>query len=217
MQGDRRDRLRKILAEADAEQAEAPAQGQIMLQQQKCTKPLNDVPHESMCVKDVHDELFYTEGSEELQAARAQIASFSLRRAAHRIYDAKRRHEDAATASDAAAEVAGALDDASRLVQQCSEVGDDRPISGCRFSPDGQTLAICGWGGVVSLFRSTGCAKLLAAPVHEERCTDVSWHPHAGLGQGSSAVHLATGCADSTAALLSESGANMQLHCLRVG
>jgi len=41
-------------------------------------------------------------------------------------------------------EVSSILDEVSRLVQQSSEMGDERPISGCQFSPDGQQLAICG-------------------------------------------------------------------------
>ena len=43
-----------------------------------------------------------------------------------------------------ASEVSSVLDEVSRLAQQCSEMGDERPISGCQFSPDGQQLAICG-------------------------------------------------------------------------
>lgn len=32
----------------------------------------------------------------------------------------------------------------SHLAQQCSEMGDERPLSGCQFSPDGQLVALCG-------------------------------------------------------------------------
>ena len=76
-QGDRRDRLRKMLAQRDAEDAEAPAIGQIMLEQ---VAPSN--------------ELFYTEGPLELRQARAEIAQFSLKRAAQRIQTVKSRRED---------------------------------------------------------------------------------------------------------------------------
>ena len=41
-------------------------------------------------------------------------------------------------------DVSSTLDEVTRLVQQSSEMGDERPISGCQFSPDGQQLAICG-------------------------------------------------------------------------
>jgi U4/U6 small nuclear ribonucleoprotein PRP4 len=199
-EGDRRDRLRKYVAEMDAEQADAPATGQIVLQQQE-----------------VRNELFYTEGSEELKDARARVAQFSLRRAAQRIRAAKRRHDDEESRAEAATDLSCVLDEASRLSQQCSEVGDDRPISGCRFSPDGSSLAVCGWGGVVSLFTAAGCTKTVAAPAHTERCTDVVWHPRSGLGQSGDAVNLATGCADGTAALLSGSGGSVRLGWRVVG
>ena len=78
LQAERRDRLRKMLAQRDAEQADAPGVGQIVLQEQVA----------------VSNELFYTEGSALLQAARREIAQFSLRRAAQRIQKAKRRRED---------------------------------------------------------------------------------------------------------------------------
>ena len=47
-------------------------------------------------------------------------------------------------------EVSFTLDEVTRLVQQSSEMGDERPISGCQFSPDGQQLAICGETGFAS-------------------------------------------------------------------
>ncbi len=47
----------------------------------------------------VDHELFYTEGSEQLAAARAAIAQFSLRRAAQRIQAAKLMREDMELAS----------------------------------------------------------------------------------------------------------------------
>jgi len=33
---------------------------------------------------------------------------------------------------------------AKHLTQQSSEIGDERPISGCAFSPNGAMLATCG-------------------------------------------------------------------------
>jgi U4/U6 small nuclear ribonucleoprotein PRP4 len=70
--------LRKIAAQQDAEFADAPAIGQIVLQEQVA----------------VINELFYTEGTEALKQARADIAQFSLRRAADRIQRVKKRRAD---------------------------------------------------------------------------------------------------------------------------
>ncbi len=77
-QGERRDRLRKMMAQRDAEFADAPALGQIVLQEQVA----------------VSNELFYTEGPEELKQARNEVAQFSLKRAAQRIQNVKRRRQD---------------------------------------------------------------------------------------------------------------------------
>ena len=71
--------MRKIVAQRDAEDAEAPADGQIMLQEQVA----------------LVNELFYTEGLQELRHARAEIAQYSLQRAARRLAAVKRRREDA--------------------------------------------------------------------------------------------------------------------------
>eukprot|EP00798_Chlamydomonas_sp_ICE-L_P015681 gene15681-21787_t len=145
---ERRERLRKLVAQQDAELADAPAVGQIVVE---------DLAASS--------ELFYTEGSDDLKA---------------------------------------------ETVQQCSEVGDDRPISGCKFAPNGKLLVSCGWGGMVSLWSSEQCRNLLKVRAHEERCTDVAWHPAATLSQSEESVNLATACADATAALLSAKGEVIQ-------
>jgi len=67
-------------------------------------------------------------------------------------------------------------------------------------------MPLPGWSGLISVWNAAGCSKKLSARAHEDRCTDVAWHPAANLSQEPGAVNLATGCADSTAALLSGSG-----------
>lgn len=90
-------------------------------------------------------------------------------------------------------------------------------------------LATCGWGGNVALWTAdAACKRVWAFRAASERLTGIAWHPHArpqlhsqqpkaaaadGMegqeGPGAAAsetVALATGCADSSAALWSESG-----------
>lgn len=90
-------------------------------------------------------------------------------------------------------------------------------------------LATCGWGGNVALWTAdAACKRVWAFRAASERLTGIAWHPHArpqlhsqqpkaaaadgmegqeGPGAAvSETVALATGCADSTAALWSESG-----------
>jgi U4/U6 small nuclear ribonucleoprotein PRP4 len=108
---------------------------------------------------------------------------------------------------------------AKQLSQACSEIGDDRPLGGCAFSPDGRVLAACGWGGHVGLWGSADCRKLLGFRAAPERVTDVKWHPFAlgegvggggGEGEGeegeAGVVALATGCADGTVSLWTRGG-----------
>ena len=74
------------------------------------------------------------------------------------------------------------------------------------------SLLPAGWGGAVSVWNAADCAKQFAARSHDERCTDVAWHPAARLSQTAESVNLATGGADGTAALMNGSG-ELQLGC----
>jgi U4/U6 small nuclear ribonucleoprotein PRP4 len=75
---------------------------------------------------------------------------------------------------------------AKRYAQQSSEIADDRPVGGCAFSPDGQTLAACGWGGAVNLWLAgdgADLARVRGFRAHAERATGIAWHPQAALTQ----------------------------------
>ena len=82
---------------------------------------------------------FYTEGSKALLDARIDIAKYSIVRGALRLQRARRRRDD--PDEDMDAEIDWALNQAGSLTLDCSEIGDDRPLSGCSFSPDGKLLA----------------------------------------------------------------------------
>lgn len=93
--------------------------------------------------EEVDDEMlqypFFTEGPNELREARIEIAKFSIKRAAVRIQRAKRRRDD--PDEDIDAETKWALKHAKGMVLDCSNFGDDRPLTGCSFSRDGKILA----------------------------------------------------------------------------
>jgi U4/U6 small nuclear ribonucleoprotein PRP4 len=82
---------------------------------------------------------FFTEGTQELLNARVDIAQYSLPRAKARIERAKRRHEDPDEDPDAEADLV--VKQAAEFVLDCSEIGDDRPLTGCSFSRDASLLA----------------------------------------------------------------------------
>lgn len=129
---ERRDRLRMIMAKLDAE-------GQL----EKLMKAHEDEEAAASAAKDESEEEiqypFYTEGSKALLDARIDIAKYSLVRAATRLQRARRRRDD--PDEDIDAEIDWALKQAENLVLDCSEIGDDRPLSGCSFSADGKWLA----------------------------------------------------------------------------
>jgi U4/U6 small nuclear ribonucleoprotein PRP4 len=200
---ERRERLRAMLAALDAQdggELPAPADAEM----------LAEAPAEP--------ELFYTEGSAELLAARAAIADYSLPRAAARLEAARARAAQglppvARTAAHSAAEAVAAL------TCECSQIGDERPLAACALSPDGARLLTGGWSGLVQLWSGLprGCERARTIRAHEERVSGVAWHPgalgDAGAGGGAESVAFATAACDKTARLWSAQGACVARAC----
>ncbi|KAG5567001.1 hypothetical protein RHGRI_002533 [Rhododendron griersonianum] len=89
------------------------------------------------------------------------------------------------------AETDWGLKQAGSLVLDCSEIGDDRPLSGCSFSRDGNMLATCASSGVAKLWSMPQAKKVSTLKGHTERLTDVSFSPVDN--------YIATASADRTA------------------
>lgn len=208
---ERRDRLRKHLAELDA------MDGGVL-----------PVPEEAEVVEtvDVQRELFYTEGTAALMRARTAIASYSLPRAADRLARAKKRRTD--THVDEVAELDAAAAATVGLANECSQVGDERPLSTCRFSPnDGGGLVLTtSWSGGAKLWRADddACAKVLTIKAHEDRITGSDFHPSASAAMvdaaASESVAFGTACADGVAHLWSIGGKHLRTlkgHADRLG
>lgn len=187
---ERRDRLRSIMARLDAE-------GQL--------EKLMKVHEEEEAAatggtEEAEEEVlqypFYTEGSKALLDARIDIAKYSILRAASRLERAKRKRDD--PDEDVEAEMDWALRQAGSLVLDCSEIGDDRPLSGCSFSSDGKFLATSSLSGVAKLWSMPQVRKVSNFKGHTERVTDVMFSPVSEC--------LATASADRTARLWSAEG-----------
>ena len=190
---ERRERLRKLLAKLDHEQG-----GVAMV--------VDDEPEP---VEEVTKELFYTEGPPELKAWRTGIVRYSLGRAAKRVGLQRAQFDD--LEGYEAAQVRDA-EKGKAVMQQSSELGDDRPISGCRFAGDGSYLATCSWSGAFKLWSLPECRKALTVRAHDERCTGIATHPESGAGRSSEVVSVVTASADSTAKLWGAEG--KLLHAL---
>lgn len=130
---ERRDRLRSIMARLDTE-------GQLEMLMRAHEE---EEAAAAAAAEDTEEEMlqypFYTEGSKALLDARIDMAKYSLVRAASRLQRARRKRDD--PDEDMDAELDWALKQAGSLVLNCSEIGDDRPLSGCSFSQDGKLLA----------------------------------------------------------------------------
>lgn len=186
---ERRDRLRMIMAKLDAE-------GQL----EKLMKAHEDEEAAASAPKDeAEEELqypFYTEGSKSLRDARIDIAKYSLVRAASRLQRAQRRRDD--PDEDPDAEMKWALEQAGDLRLEFSEIGDDRPLTGCSFSRDGKRLATCSLTGASKLWSMPEIRKTSTFKGHTERATDIAYSPVHN--------HLATASADRTAKYWNDQG-----------
>ncbi|KAK8508550.1 hypothetical protein V6N12_044467 [Hibiscus sabdariffa] len=186
---ERRERLRMIMAKLDSE-------GQL----EKLMKAHEEEEAAiSAKTEDIEEDIeypFYTEGPKELLDARIDIAKYSIVKATARLQRARRKRDD--PDEDMDAEIDWALRQAGNLVLDCSEIGDDRPLSGCSFSRDGKLLATCSLSGVAKLWSMPRVIKVSALKGHTERATDVTFSPVHD--------HLATASADRTAKLWSPDG-----------
>lgn len=139
---------------------------------------------------------FYTEGPTNLLEARKEIAKYSFVRASLRLQQARRKRDD--PDEDLDAETNWALEQASSFTLNCDEIGDDRPLSGCSFSHDGEMLATCASSGVAKIWSMPNVRKLCTLKGHTERATDVAFSPINNT--------LATASADRTAKLWNSEG-----------
>lgn len=187
---ERRDRLRMIMAKLDAE-------GQL----EKLMKAHEEEEDAASATMEYVDEEmlqypFYTEGSKALLEARVEIAKYSIKRASLRVKRALRKRNDPDENLDA--EIDWALKQSESLSLNYSEYGDDRPLTGCSFSHDGQMLATCAFSGTAKIWSMPKVKKLSTSKGHTERTSDVAFSPVDN--------YLATASADRTAKLWNSEG-----------
>ncbi|ELU44280.1 U4/U6 snRNP-specific spliceosomal protein [Rhizoctonia solani AG-1 IA] len=151
-----------------------------------------EMEDESSSSDEEKEEEFYTEGSLELLEARRKIAEYSLPRLRW--------------ASRPPGLTARELTGSQKFATYGSQIGDERPISQVRFSPNGKLLATGSWSGNVKLWNVPAS--------HGDRVGGVAWHPQATLSQSADAINLATGGADLEVSLWSLNS-DKALHTLK--
>lgn len=191
----------------------------------------------------LNDEEFFTEGSAALQLARRKIAAFSLPRAKERVEREQERDSRVRRLAeqmtegvlDATAfareevfrEMQAELCEEEALLQDLSDfsstfsvIGDARAVSCCAFQPSGSAepslLATGSWSGACKLWtvRDGGAEEAGRLLGHQDRVTDVRFHPHSGVGLGEAAANVASCGADPVVNLWSLEGGSAPLASL---
>lgn len=176
--GDRRDRLRELLTEAE------DGEGDLQMLDEQEGGPGD---------QGEQDEEFYTEGMPELFEARKAIARYTLPRAKDRITNQKLestiplrthiKHRKAIKEQLATFELFG------------TQIAGDRPVSLVRFSPNGEMVAAGNWSGGVKLLSVPNLDEIRTLRGHTDRVGGISWYPGAtlpGSTVSEEAVNLAT-------------------------
>ena len=140
--GDRRERLRGILAALDA------VDGGELEDARADADDGGDGNDDETTHGRRQKEVFYTEGTQKLLEARVELAEWSLPRAAKRLATQRATRADATR--DERTETDAVVATTSRFQAQCSEIGDaTRPLCGVRFYDGGKRAVSASWSGEV--------------------------------------------------------------------
>uniref|UniRef100_A0AAY4DZR3 Pre-mRNA processing factor 4 (PRP4)-like domain-containing protein n=1 Tax=Denticeps clupeoides TaxID=299321 RepID=A0AAY4DZR3_9TELE len=177
-----------------------------------------------------YHQTWYHEGPASLKEARLWLARYSLPRAAGRLQDARALKEvPESTRTVRKQELHKTL---RNLNNVCSQIGDDRPISYCQFSPNSKLLATASWSGLCKLWAVPDCSLVrtlrgilpfsLKSLVnrHNTNVGAISFHPKSTLSLEESDVNMASCAADGSVKLWSldsdEPVADIEGHTMRV-
>ncbi|THH05048.1 hypothetical protein EW145_g5074 [Phellinidium pouzarii] len=141
-------------------------------------------------------EEFYTPGSIELLEARRRIAEFSLPRSQAQKRVAQQRIESKMPLRRLIDIRKRVFSEVKSFSNMGSQIGDKRPISMVRFSPNSQVLATGSWSGGVKLWNIPSLTPLRTLRGHEDRIGGLAWHPQATLSQSEGTVNLVSGAGD---------------------
>lgn len=189
--GDRRDRLRRIMATSDlAAEETAAVSRQAASATGRGTTVARDKPQKR--------ETFYTPAAEKLKAARTVIAQLSFERASERLGRERALDSDAKVAHAADTEAVALWKTMRALRPSMSQVGDVRPLQGCGFRSDAGRIATASWTGDVRLWDPAECEHIATLKSHEERVVSLAWTPNRSASDSSETAALVSGSADST-------------------
>ncbi|RAK74110.1 putative pre-mRNA splicing factor [Aspergillus fijiensis CBS 313.89] len=194
---DRRDRLRELLTDLAEKQDAAAAAAEGDVEMREGTTEVDEDEEEEA----EQQEEFYTEGSEELLMARKEIARFSLPRAKARV--ARLREESTIPLRTHIKHRKAIKEKLHQFDLYGSQIAGDRPVSICRFSPDGQMIATGNWGGGIKLLTVPNLEEKWSVKGHADRVGGLSWFPGATSTASESTVNLVSGGGEGNVCLWS--------------
>ncbi|PWN50027.1 WD40 repeat-like protein [Violaceomyces palustris] len=186
---DRRERLRGILAKMLEKAGELVGEGETP----------GTVEEEEEESGDEKEEEFFTEGGEDLLQARRDIAAQSLIKAKKRV--ARQRLEANVPLTQLITIRKKLFEPIRAYTNMGSQIGDDRPVSMVRFSPDSSLLATASWSGSVKLWNIPSANHKKTFRGQTDKVGGLAWHPRATLNQSSQSVNLVSGAGDSSVCL----------------
>lgn len=158
---DRRERLRNLLATI----------GEDSLKKRRQTEL------EEKKKRDEENVTWYHEGSESLKEARIWIAQYSIPRAKERIR--KQKENKQLSSAQRNAKIQDLFKRVRAVSNECSQIGDIRPLSFCQFSPDSKILAVSSWSGLCKLWSIPDCQLIRQLRGHNCNVGAIVFHPQA--------------------------------------
>lgn len=201
---DRRERLREVIARLELDQEQLEKLQSIMNQSaMQPPLPPGAPPSSSGPTVTTQDkaatqkEVFYSPAADGMINARKDIAAYSFARGQSRLNATKRVRESEELELEETKNVRELYLHCKDLTLNSSQVGDDRPITVVRYSPDGKLASSGSLSGVVKVWDTETLANKAVFRGTLDRITSVSWHPDAQLSSGSAmllAASSAEGC-----------------------
>lgn len=221
--GDRRERLRGILAALDA--VDGGELDDANANDADADDDANGGGGHEEIVKQ-QKEVFYTEGTQKLLEARVELAEWSLPRAAKRLATQRATRADAKR--DERMEMDAVVATTSKFQAQCSEIGDaTRPLCGVRFYDGGRRAVSASWSGEAKRWSCDAgsgdltCDLTIRATDHRITGVDAIKINTLGGGGGGGDDLIATAHADGTAAVWSATDGSRRVefrgHASRCG
>ncbi|XP_070582205.1 U4/U6 small nuclear ribonucleoprotein Prp4-like [Ptychodera flava] len=182
---DRRERLRQLLASL----------GEEHFAKEKKEDPVKAEE------KKYEQKTWYHQGPQGLKKARYWLAEYSLPRAETRLEAARKYKQIPESQKNAKRQELHRF--LRSISNQCSQIGDTRPISSCQISPDGKILATSSWSGLCKLWSVPDCEPIRTLRGHNHNVGNIVFHPEATLSLEGSACCLASCAADGSVKLWS--------------